>query len=70
MSVATNLIELARELQRDPPTTTHTSHMCRLWKAMGCPVGLSDATLIRKAAVRIHELEREVKALRESRNAK
>lgn len=46
--------------------TSHTSHMTRLWKAMGCPVGMSDATLIRKAAARINELERELKQRKDS----
>lgn len=47
-------------------TTTHTSHMCRLWKAMKCPVGWSDSMLIRKAAARINELERELKLAKEA----
>lgn len=39
-----------------PEPETHTSHITRLWKAMGEPVGLSDAELIRRAAVRLREL--------------
>jgi hypothetical protein len=54
---------MANEMKITEESESHSVPMVRLWKAMGEPQGMKDAELIRKAAVRIRNLQIDVNRL-------